>query len=110
MRVRQNRETGGASQLQTSYQQWYWPARWFRMVNVASLQNVRTETKVTTIRRGRYLVEVPIEVIYSPDAPDDPIIDPETARLLDDIAKHAAAGDVPWLKQYGKVYELIEAD
>lgn len=71
---------------------------------------IRTETKVTTVRRGQYLIEVPIQVTYSPDAPDDPIIDPETARLLDDIAKHAAEGDVAWLKQYGKVYELIEAE
>ena len=68
----------------------------------------RREKKVTTIRRGRYLVEVSIEVTYSPDAPDEPIIHPDTARLLDEIARRAAAGDVPWLKQHGKVYELVE--
>ncbi len=73
------------------------------------MKNCRREKKVQTIRRGRYLVEVPIEVTYSPDAPDEPIIDAETARLLDDIARHAADGDVPWLKQHGKVYELTEA-
>ena len=70
---------------------------------------MRTETKTTTIRRGRYLVEVPIKVSYSPDVPDEPIIDAKTAQLLDEIAQHAAAGDVPWLKQHGKVYELVEA-
>ena len=71
------------------------------------MTDFRREKKIITIRRGRYLVEVPIEVTYSPDAPDEPIIDPKTARLLDEIARHAAA-DVPWVKQHGKVYELVD--
>jgi hypothetical protein len=69
---------------------------------------IRREKKMTSVRSGRYLVEVTIEVTYSPDAPDEPIIDSETAALLDEIARHAAAGDVPWLKQHGKVYELVD--
>lgn len=73
------------------------------------MTDCRREKKTTTIRRGRYLVEVPIEVTYSPDSPDEPIIEPETARLLDEIARRTAAGDVPWLKEHGKVYELVEA-
>ena len=73
------------------------------------MEPLKRQTKVTTIRRGRYLAEVPIEVVYSPDAPDEPIIEPETARLLDEIARRAAAGDIVWIKQHGKVYELIEA-
>jgi len=72
------------------------------------MTDFRRENKITTIRRGRYLVEVPIEVTYSPDAPDEPIIDSKTARLLDEIARHAAAADIPWLKQHGKVYELVD--
>lgn len=70
---------------------------------------LRIEKKITTIRRGHYLVEVPIEVTYSPESPDEPIISRETAQLLDEIALRAVAGDVPWLKQHGKVYELVEA-
>ncbi|HSW43963.1 MAG TPA: hypothetical protein VLM89_00130 [Phycisphaerae bacterium] len=54
-------------------------------------------------------MEVSIKVSYSPDAPDEPVIDSKTAQLLDEIAQHAAAGDVAWLKQHGKVYELVEA-
>ena len=73
------------------------------------MSDCRREKKITTVRRGRYLVEVPIEVTYSPESPDEPIIEAEAARLLDEIAEHAAAGDVPWLKQHGKVYELVEA-
>ncbi len=73
------------------------------------MPTMQTETKITSIRRGRYLVEVPIQVSYSPDAPEDPIIDSKTAQLLDEIARHAATGDAAWLKQYGKVYELVEA-
>ncbi len=69
---------------------------------------MRIETKTTTVRRGRYLVEVPIQVTYSPENPDEPLVDAKTAQLLDEIAWHAAAGDVPWLKQHGKVYELVE--
>ncbi|MBI4581272.1 MAG: hypothetical protein HY718_16335 [Planctomycetes bacterium] len=67
------------------------------------------EKKVTSVRRGRYLVEVPIEVTYSPEAPDEPILSPDTARLLDEVGRRAATGDVAWLKQHGKVYELVEA-
>ncbi len=73
------------------------------------MTELRREKKTKTIRRGRYLVEVPIEVVYSPDDPDQPVIEADTARLLDEIARHAAAGDVGWLKQHGKVYELVEA-
>ena len=73
------------------------------------MANTRVEQKITTIRRGRYLVEVPIQVTYSPDAPDDPVIDPNTARLLDEIARHAEAGDIQQIRPYGKVYELVEA-
>jgi len=72
------------------------------------MNECRREKKITTIRRGKYLVEVPIEVTYSPDAPDQPIIDADTARLLDDIAQHATVGDIPWLKKHGKVYELVD--
>ncbi len=68
----------------------------------------KRQTKVTTIRRGRYVAKAPIEVVYSPDAPDESIIEPDTARLLDEIARRATAGDIAWIKQYGKVYELIE--
>lgn len=71
--------------------------------------NHRSEKKITTIRRGKYLVEVPIEVTYSPDDPDEPIVAAQTAQLLDEISRHAAAGDIAWLKQHGKVYELVEA-
>ncbi len=64
---------------------------------------------MVTVRRGRYLVEVPIEVVYSPASPDEPVIEAETARLLDRIAEHAEAGDVDWLKRHGMVYQLVEA-
>lgn len=70
---------------------------------------IRTEKKMTTVRRGKYLVEVLIDVSYSPDDPDEPIIDAATARHLDEVARRALAGDVAWLKQHGKVYELVEA-
>jgi hypothetical protein len=69
----------------------------------------RREKRITTIRRGRYLVEVGVEVTYSPEDPDEPMLDPQTARLLDEIAEHAATGDVAWLRQHGKVYELVDA-
>ncbi len=64
--------------------------------------------RIITVCRGEYLVEVPIDVTFSPEAPDEPIIDPEAARLLDEVARHAAEGDVAWLKQHGKVYHLVE--
>ncbi len=70
---------------------------------------IRRGKKITTVRRGKYLVEVPIEVVYSPLAPDEPIVEAHTALLLDEVARHAEQGDVAWLKEHGKVYELVEA-
>lgn len=67
-----------------------------------------TDKRITTVRRGEYLVEVPIDVTYSPEAPDEPIIGPNTAQLLDEVARRATEGDVAWLKQHGKVYQLVE--
>lgn len=61
------------------------------------MEQPKRQAKVTTIGRGRYLAEVPIEVVYAPDAPDEPIIEPDTARLLDEIARRAAAGDIAWI-------------
>ncbi len=66
-------------------------------------------TKTATVRRGKYLVEVSIRVEYSDLVPDEPVVPAESAKLLDEVARHAAEGDVPWLKQHGKVYELVEA-
>lgn len=72
------------------------------------MNNVRRKTKIVTIRRGRYLVELPVEVVFSPADAEEPIIESQTARFIDEVARHTADGDVPWLKQYGKVYELVE--
>ena len=44
-----------------------------------------------------------------PEEPDEALIDPQTAKLLDEVAVRAEAGDIAWLKQHGKVFELVEA-
>jgi hypothetical protein len=69
----------------------------------------RDQTKVATVRRGKYLVEVTVHVVYSEHDPDEPVLTPEAALLLDEVARRATAGDLAWLKQHGKVFELVEA-
>jgi hypothetical protein len=59
------------------------------------------------IRGGRFVVEVEVEMIIPPDDPSEPCLEAETVELLHDIADHAERGDKEWIKQKGKVYELI---
>jgi hypothetical protein len=68
----------------------------------------RRERRKRWVQRGRYAVEVEIDVIYPADDPSEPCLEPATVRLLDEVARRAEAGDLPYLESVGRVFELVE--
>lgn len=71
--------------------------------------NERHEKRTRWVQRGRFAVEVEVDVIYPADDPSEPCLEPRTVRWLDEVAKRAEAGDLPYLRQVGRVFELVEA-
>ncbi len=61
------------------------------------------------IKKGRYVVEVQVELVVPPDDPSEPCYESETVEFLREVEARAARGDVPWLRKVGKVYELVES-
>jgi hypothetical protein len=61
------------------------------------------------IPSDRYVVAVEVEMVVPEDDPSEPCYEAETVNLLKEVADHAAHGDLDWLKQHGRVYELIDA-
>lgn len=61
------------------------------------------------IRSDRFVVAVDVEMVIPEDDPSEPCYESETVELLRLVAEHAERGDLAWLKQHGKVYELIDA-
>ena len=45
------------------------------------------------------IFEVPATVVL--ELPDDPLLSPQTLRMLDEARKRAAAGDHVWLRDHG---------
>ena len=60
------------------------------------------------IQRGRYVIAVEVEAVIPPDDPHEPCYESETVKFLRDVADHADRDDSDWLKQHGKLYELVE--
>lgn len=67
----------------------------------------RREKRKRWVQRGRFAVEVEVEVVYPKEDPAEPCLEPATARWLDEIAHRAEAGDVAFLKKVGRVYEAV---
>ena len=67
----------------------------------------RKEKRMRWVQRGRYAVEVEIEVVYLADDPSEPCLEPPTVRLLDEIARRAEQGDVAYLQTVGRVFEAV---
>ena len=51
------------------------------------------------------MVVVEVPVIYAPEEPDEPLLEAQTLRFLDEVTQRAGAGDVEWLRTVGEVYE-----
>ena len=59
------------------------------------------------MQRGRYAVEVEVEVVYPDEDPSEPCLEPATVRRLDEIARRAEQGDVEYLRTAGRVFEAV---
>lgn len=67
----------------------------------------RREKRKRWVQRGRYAVEVEVEVIYPAEAPTEACLEPATVRWLDEIAQRAEQDDLAFLRQVGRVFEAI---
>ena len=56
----------------------------------------RREKRKRWVRRGRYAVEVEVEVVYPAGDPSEPCLEPATVRWLDEVARRAEKGDVAY--------------
>jgi hypothetical protein len=61
------------------------------------------------IEAGEMVVAVEVPVIYAPEQPDEPLLEAETIRFLDEVTRRARAGDRDWLRAVGKIYETAHA-
>jgi len=68
----------------------------------------RRETRKRWIQRGNYAVEVEVEVVYPAEDSSEACLEPETIRWLDEVASKAAAGDIDFLRQAGRVFQAIQ--
>jgi len=67
----------------------------------------RRERRVRWVQRGRYAVEVEVEVVYPEDDPSQACLEPATLEWLDQIAQRAEAGDIDFLRGVGRVYQAV---
>src|SRR5215470_11887111 len=67
----------------------------------------RREKRKRWVRRGRYAVEVEVEVVYPSGDPSEPCLEPDTVRWLDEVARRAEKGDVAYLKSVGEVFRAV---
>ena len=68
---------------------------------------VRRERRKRWVQRGRYAVEVEVEVVYPTEDPSEPCLEPKTVRLLDEIARRAEKGDLAYLRKVGRVFQSV---
>jgi hypothetical protein len=68
--------------------------------------NVRRDTIKRYIEGRDLLVVVEVPVIYAEEEPDEPLLEAETIRWLDEVTRRAKAGDRTWLASVGRLYEL----
>lgn len=69
----------------------------------------RREKRMRWVQRGRYAVEIEVEVVFPEDDPSEACLEPDTLRRLDEIARRAEQGDVKFLRTVGRVFETIES-
>jgi hypothetical protein len=67
----------------------------------------RREKRKRWVRRGRYAVEVEVDVVDPTGDPSEPCLEPHTVRWLDEIARRAEKEDVAYLKSVGEVFRAI---
>ena len=70
-------------------------------------QKGRRKKVVEWVHGGSYAVRVEVPVFYPPGNPNEPCLEPATARWLDEIARKAREGDLSFLRKAGKVYQMV---
>ena len=65
------------------------------------------EKRKRWVQRGEYAVEVEVELVYPVDCPSEACLEPETVRWLDEVARHAEAGDIEFLHTAGRVFQAV---
>lgn len=73
------------------------------------MANETRELRKRWVQRGRYAVEVDVEVVYPSDDPSEPCLEPATIHMLDEVARRAERGDVAYLRTVGRVFEAVSA-
>ncbi len=67
----------------------------------------KREKRKRWVQRGQYAVEVDIEVVSPPDRPFEACLEPKTVRWLDEVARHAEAGDLEFLRSAGRLFQAV---
>ncbi len=67
----------------------------------------RREKRKRWVQRGQYAVEVEVELVYPADRPTEACLEPNTVRWLDEVARHAEAGDLEFLRRAGRVFQSV---
>jgi hypothetical protein len=67
----------------------------------------KREKRKRWVPRGQYAVEVDVEVVYLSDRPYEACLEPKTVRWLDEIARHAEAGDLDFLRNAGRLFQAV---
>jgi len=67
----------------------------------------RREKRKRWVQRGQFAVEVEVEVVFPDEDPDEACLEPATVRWLDEVAQRAEVGDVAFLHNVGRVFQLV---
>ncbi len=68
----------------------------------------RRVTRHRLIQTDRYVIDVPVELVYPEEEPSEACYEPETIALLKEVQTRAEANDLDWLRRFGKVYEAVQ--
>ena len=60
------------------------------------------------VHTERYVVAVEVEAVIPVDDPSEACYESETVQLLREVEQRARQGEVEWLKQQGRVYEVVD--
>jgi len=63
----------------------------------------RREKRKRWVQRGQYAVEV----VYPEDDPSEACLEPATVRWLDEVASKAEEGDVAYLQEAGRLFQVV---
>lgn len=70
---------------------------------------MRHDTVRRYIETDDVIVAVDVPVVYSPEEPDEPLLEPDAIRFLDEVTRRARSGDRQWLKAHGRIFDVAHA-